>query len=390
MKDEYMKILEEKLSKFNETTKREILEDYESHFSEGRAAGLSDEEIIRELGDIQEMIDEIPQEDLYKEEKAQAQVAMFSNERYNSEAYKGICIETASIDIAIENAIGDEIHVDYQGPDTEEAREHYKFYQYEKDGVFYVGVTESGVADNINMSFGSFFSKLFSGNFRQMTGSFGGKLTIQVSNNIPVLDVKTLSGDIEINRVKKEAIQVKSTSGDIELSESKTDALSISSTSGDIELRMVGANAANISSTSGDIELDEIDIVNLNLKSTSGDIEGKEMTNKSLSAKASSGDLSLCANAIHVNLQTGSGDAEAKIYGDTNDISAITGSGDVEIELMDVSAGAVSAIAGSGEIELRIGGQYITSDSHRAFAQGSGKTVINVQTGSGDSCVISK
>ena len=45
-KNEYMKMLEIQLGKFSQSTRQEILEDYENHFAEAISQGKSEEEII--------------------------------------------------------------------------------------------------------------------------------------------------------------------------------------------------------------------------------------------------------------------------------------------------------------------------------------------------------
>ena len=54
-KQEYMKKLQERLENFGKELQEEIMEDYRQHFAEGENEGKSEEEIIEELGNIEEM-----------------------------------------------------------------------------------------------------------------------------------------------------------------------------------------------------------------------------------------------------------------------------------------------------------------------------------------------
>ncbi|MDE6517374.1 MAG: DUF1700 domain-containing protein, partial [Acetatifactor sp.] len=63
-KSEYMDALREKLQHYNRALEMEILEDYEQHFAEGLAAGRKEEDIIAELGNIEDMLKEFSEEDL--------------------------------------------------------------------------------------------------------------------------------------------------------------------------------------------------------------------------------------------------------------------------------------------------------------------------------------
>ena len=56
-REEFMDLLRYYFRNINQTQVNEILADYESHFEEGKAAGLSEEEIARELGSPKEIFE---------------------------------------------------------------------------------------------------------------------------------------------------------------------------------------------------------------------------------------------------------------------------------------------------------------------------------------------
>lgn len=64
-KQEYMDSLRRHLEAFNQDMLEEIMSDYEEHFREGMENGKTEEEVIEELGDIEDLVQELRQ--LYPE-----------------------------------------------------------------------------------------------------------------------------------------------------------------------------------------------------------------------------------------------------------------------------------------------------------------------------------
>ena len=98
-KAEYMEALRERLQYYNKALETEILEDYEQHFAEGLAEGRSEEEIIAELGNIEDMLQEFSQEDLKQELEAVESQANQSNSY--RQLYRAVVIDGLLADMNV-------------------------------------------------------------------------------------------------------------------------------------------------------------------------------------------------------------------------------------------------------------------------------------------------
>ena len=153
---EYMTKLQEKLEKFGKELQEEILEDYRQHFVEGESEGRSEEEIIEELGNIEEMIRELSEEDLPegftqldagKEPDREKDVEAGQDVRNTdlkksfsySAYYKGIVLDGKVANVIVNRSEDDKIHVDYEAKGISNQL-NYEFFQHEEDGIFYAGV----------------------------------------------------------------------------------------------------------------------------------------------------------------------------------------------------------------------------------------------------------
>ena len=100
-KSEYMQALQKKMEKFNRELQTEIVEDYEQHFAEGLAAGRTEDEIIEELGNIEDMISELPEKDI-KQEISVPQGADTGKDTYAA-SYNAVVIDGLVADVRGQN-----------------------------------------------------------------------------------------------------------------------------------------------------------------------------------------------------------------------------------------------------------------------------------------------
>lgn len=331
-KADYMKNLRERLERFSQELQDEILEDYEQHFAEGEKQGKSEEEIVRELGNIEEMIQELSDVDVESGKESTDGAAgeavptgivesgsAVTEQNYTYDGrYEVIELEGAMANLLLEPSEDGKLHIEYRNDLEEKYRQLCSFYYYEKNGVFHAGVKVREAERKVK-----FFGRILT-----MSGSFSwGEddllLQVKVPSEMPRLSFATSSGDVRMDGISVGNLQGKTASGDVKVMGVMTEELHISATSGDLELEDVKVKKADLSTTSGDV-----------------DIEGTK------------------AEKIHVN--TGSGDIEIAGGTDIATGEFITASGDIEA---DVCADTVTFSTASGDIEANAGARVVTCNS---------------------------
>ena len=385
---EYMEALRDKLESFNKELQQEIMEDYEQHFAEGLAAGKTEEEIIGELGNIEDMIREIPEED-YKQE-IQVLEREYDGQKdhtyIGTEDYKTVVIDGLVADIIVEKSTEGRIRVDYCNEGNNVAiQQKYCFFQYDENGTFYAGVKENeGVGDRETKRTIKIMGKTFEFNWANSCSSGDIKLRVKIPAGIPVVALKTRSGDIKVRSIKSERIEVETGSGDIEVTKAEADSWDMKTTSGDIELKNLKAGTFSLQTTSGDIEMEKLEAETFSLHTASGDIVGKDVRGTKLSVGTSSGDIELLGGFEEYAFRTGSGDVELEAQKGAKRILAGTGSGDVWLDVTRVGDVEVTVSTGSGDgvIEGPNGARHQISQG--SCTVGCGSCKVNVSTGSGD------
>lgn len=454
-KAEYIGALRNKLDSFNQELQQEILEDYEQHFAEGLAAGKTEEEIIEELGAIEDMIRELPEEDIKQEiqipEELSEEYAKQENGLSGAMAektsvyegdYKAVVIEGLLADVSLKESADGRILVDYRNEDSAYMQQRYRFYQYDEDGVFHVGIKDNGEFGSLGgrkkiMLFGK---TILSYNVFSESGTI--ELEVAVPAGIPRVEAVTSSGSITVNGVSARQLHVQTDSGELTVSDSAGEELKLETGSGEVQLsglkgrtiqlqggsgdigghgiesESLEAGAASGSlefrslkgqnicfhtvsgdieghgirtesldagTASGDLEMADLCGRTVRLHTASGDIEGKNIMSGELSAGTGSGDVTLSGNAEEYVVKTGSGDVELRTEGEVKRVQIETGSGDVELDLTGTAAEAeIQATTGSGECVVYGANGRRYEVSFGSCIVGSGDCKVNVSTGSGD------
>ncbi|ECX6967145.1 DUF4097 domain-containing protein [Listeria monocytogenes] len=214
------------------------------------------------------------------------------------------------------------------------------------------------------------------------------------SGDINVADFKvkkfvssTNSGELKVSNLEANTAQMATSSGDLELSNMKANSsvetgsgqtdltnltgdLEVNGGSGDVNVTGVKAKKLKIAIDSGDIELTSGTVTDLAVLTTSsGDIDAS--TKGKVQAESNSGAIELAGITNDVTAKTSSGDIDVAFIKQVKNIAINTDSGEVELELPGDFKAIYEASSNSGSVKVP------TSDSNT-------DNRVTVKTSSGD------
>ena len=255
--NEYLNKLRKILEKNHYEDVDNTMEYYEELFADKREAGESDEDILREMDDVEKVAEEILgkrlidiEEDDNKKGIIRAMdISLFSCDLVvNTGNTDEVLVDAPDDDNLIVETVGDKLVI-------KEKNHTNQIFQHQiNDYSIHIELPEETILDEVNMSIAS------------------SDLSIDGNMFIYKMYVKSASADISINQVEMDELNIKIASGDISIRDNSVEKLVIQSASGDIYLKnVIGASCA-ISNVSGDIKAQSIDYSNIECKTTSGDI----------------------------------------------------------------------------------------------------------------------
>ena len=392
-KQEYMKKLQERLESFGQELQEEILEDYRQHFAEGENQGKSEEEIIEELGNIEEMIRELSEEELPEqfarrglepaavteggvekqpEENAGTNREAETRKSYSySGNYKSVILEGKVANINVTQSEDERIHVDYEAKGAG-SQLNYEYYQHEEDGAFYAGVRRrKGVREDENAGDTMVKVTLFGRTIVSYgnVGIFGGDshsivLNVRVPKGMPKLSAKVGAGNIHISAIELETAEGTSGSGNLEIEEIAVDRLKSHTGSGNIIVR-------------------HAEFISGSLEAGSGNVIAEAIRGRELRCGTGSGNIKGDAAVAEYRLNTGSGNIRLKAVGATERIDMSTGSGSIRLELEGTEGMETTVRSGSGSIQVAWRGEEKQKVKNGTYAYGNSACKVRANTGSG-------
>lgn len=390
-KQEYMAKLQEKLERFGRELQEEILEDYRRHFAEGENEGKTDEEIIEELGNIEEMIRELSEEDLTEEftqraisERAGEEISKAGEEADRepkdtelkrsfsySGFYKEMILEGKVANVQVERSEDNQIHVEYEAKGVG-SQMNYEYYQYEEDGVFYAGVKRRKGARDEDDNGEKMVKVTLFGRTIISYGNVGGfniggqniTLTVRVPKSVPRLTAKVASGNMHISGIELESLEGSAASGNIEVEE-------------------VVADRLKAHTASGNIEVKHTEFISGNFETGSGNVNGEMIKGRNLRCGTGSGNIVIDSSVAEYQLNAGSGNIRVKAVGASERVDMSTGSGRIKLELEGVEGMETAVRSGSGKVQIAWGDEEEQTVKNGTYAYGNSACRIKASSGSG-------
>lgn len=337
-KQEYMQQLSRALEGYEQGFVQEILESYEEHFEAGLKSGRSEEEICRELGDIEELLREMGDEVEFKKEERPLPKPVTAIEPVQYSGISKVQLNLFSMDAEISRSCDGELYAYLQS-----GEELSQYLEEQVEGDTYMVNEKKPMKNQPSLDLVSLL---------RMMRNPTPKLMVELPERIEFLHGKTTSGDLKLDKLNSRAVELETTSGDIQITQMVAEESVIKASSGDIQLEQVNVSEMVLQNSSGDIELTHLNGQKVELTSVSGDIELDGVRGEKWKAETSSGDVELSRSEVEqLEVLSSSGGVEGDYYAQNSRIKTSSGDIDVRLNRKDKELQAkVRTVSGSSQI----------------------------------------
>lgn len=380
-KETYLKQLSVALNGIDRDTRNEIIADYEEHFRQSMAGGMSEQQVVEQLGSVEEcaqaFIEMMDEPAANNRPISQVNEPSEQDEKQSKGGITKLYVEGFYADVELVPSEDDNPVAQFSGRNPNTSIQINEV----TDNVWHVGVRRVAFSTNNDLD-----------------------IRLKVPSSVKEIEVRTVSGDVDITGLATTSVLADSKSGDlhvntctfkagafttksgdVEIQTCQIQNLKSVTASGDIELKQLMADQISAVTASGDMELDSIKAQQMNAVSASGDVEIKNSSLSRLAAKSTSGDVCLsCLSVIELEGAATSGDLSAERISGLKQASVSSVSGDVKISLDDCTGISGTMKSMSGDIRLNFGTESLHPSNGGSFFVGDGAVKLKLASSSGD------
>lgn len=268
---DYMNRLRLALADFDPEFSSEILEDFEAHFTRSMENGKSEAEICRELGSIEDVIQELNEEFHATSPDVPKVTSSFASDNTSQQLFpvEKLCIQLLNASVQITSGEPENVRCDYDRNDFDE-----RFVMYTEGNIFYLKEKPR----SLFRFFGS--------------GRSGGCFSLTLPPTVQKLEIASTNGQIRLASLKAETFALRTTNGTLLLNHVHGTLCDIHCVNGRLRLSDCCFNTLAASSTNGSIEADG-SCDSVTLSSTNGSLMFHGKAEKTLQCKTVNGKIQI-------------------------------------------------------------------------------------------------
>ena len=398
-KNEYLAALNQALANYSPNFKKDILDAFEAHFQEGISEGRSEEEIMNDLGTIDDVIENIhmmggEKETVHKEQKnkdyevlkeglstafhaftriadealghAKDFTANMNRKKNTAQYYSEPQSETLPSSI-VKLVIHSETLMSSLDIKLEKGNElHYEFTQ--SHSIF-----TNPISDGIRCEVSDTTGKIL------VNGS--GNLTVQIPDGVTTITMEAPAGDVDINDIKLDEFNCHNTSGDITLNRVEMKRADFTMMAGDLDISDSNFDEIGMQLSCGDVDLTNT-TGNLYANLSAGDIDIQKHAADVIQISATAGDIDMEVSSPNIEVKSTAGDIDLNVHGDIHSIKVTSTAGDIDMTT-DSKDYQASLSTNFGDVDFDDDLPYQKLHGKK-YIVGNGKGEILIKTNAGD------
>ena len=398
-KNEYLAALNQALANYSPSFKKDILDAFEAHFQEGINEGRSEEEIMNDLGTIDDVIENIhmmggEKETVHKEQK---------NKDYEN-LKEGLSTAFHAFTRIADEALG---HAKDFTANMNRKKNTAHYYSEPQSETLPSSITRLVIHSETLMS--SLDITLEKGNelryeFTQSQSIFtnpinngiryelidstakilvngSGGLTVQIPDGVTTISMEAPTGDVDINDIKLDEFNCHNTSGDLTLNRVEIKRADFTMLAGDLDISDSNFDEIGMKLSAGDVDLTNT-TGNLYANIAAGDIDIQKHAANVIQLSAAAGDIDMEVSSPIIEVKTTAGDIDLDIHGEIQNIKVTSTAGDIDMAT-DSKDYQASLSTNFGDVDFDDDLPYQKLHGKK-YIVGNGKGEILIKTNAGD------